>query len=116
MKNFLFVLDKPAHSGMQLQEMLDIILTTAAFEQSVGLLFLNAGVFQLKTGQQPDKQGLKETASIFNVLELYDVNDLYVEIESLQYYGLISDDLCLPVKLLERKKINPLFCQYHVIF
>ncbi len=56
------------HSGIQLQERLDIVLTTAAFDQQVALLFLDDGVFQLKKSQQVEKQGLKDTLAIFNAL------------------------------------------------
>ena len=55
MKSYLFVLQKPAHSGAYAQEMLDIILTTAAFDQAVSILLLDDGVFQLKKGEHPER-------------------------------------------------------------
>lgn len=103
------------HSGIFLQEKLDVILTSAAFDQYVALLFLDDGVFQLKTGQQPEKQGLKDTASIYNALEIYDVNELYTEVESLQERGLKPVDLSLPVKEFYRKDINSLMQQFDVV-
>jgi len=115
MKNFLFIMRSPPHNGIQLQERLDVILTAAAFDQKVALLFLDDGVFQLKKGQQPEKQGLKDTASIFNALEIYDVNDLYTEVESLQERGLKPGDLSLPVKEFYRKDINELMQQYDLV-
>ena len=105
----------PPHSGVKLQEQLDVILTAAAFDQHVALLFLDDGVFQLKKGQQPEKQGLRDTASIFNALEIYDVKDLYTEIESLQDRGLKPGDLTLPVKEFYRKDINGLIKQYDIV-
>lgn len=105
----------PPFDGIQLQEQLDVILTTAAFDQKVTILFLDDGVFQLKKGQQPEKQGLKDTASIFNALEIYDVNDIYTEAESLQERGLKPGDLSLPVKEFYRKDINQLMQQYDII-
>jgi tRNA 2-thiouridine synthesizing protein C len=115
MKKFLFIMDKPPHNGIMLQEKLDVILTAAAFDQKVALLFLDDGVFQLKSGQRPEKQGLKETASIFNALEIYDVNDLYIEAESLQERGLKPGDLSLPVTEFYRKDINELMGQYDIV-
>lgn len=106
---------RPPFDGIQLQERLDVILTTAAFDQQVALLFLDDGVFQLKKGQQPEKQGLKDTTSIFNALEIYDVNDIYTEAESLQERGLKPGDLSLPVKEFYRKDINQLMQQYDII-
>jgi tRNA 2-thiouridine synthesizing protein C len=116
MKSYLFVLRKPAHSGAYVQEMLDTILTTAAFDQKVSILLLDDGVFQLKNGQHPENFGMKDTAAIFNALEIYDVNDIYTEEESLQERGLKICDLCLPVQALYRKDIAGLMKQFDVIF
>jgi len=115
MKNFLFIMTHPPHDGVQLQEQLDVILTTAAFDQKVALLFLDEGVFQLKKGQNPKNQGLKDTASIFNALEIYDVNDIYTEVESLQERGLKPSDLSLLVQEFYRKDINELIQRYDII-
>lgn len=103
------------HNGVQLQEKLDVILTAAAFDQHVALLFLDDGVFQLKKRQQPEKYGLKDTASVFNALEIYDVHDLYTEVESLQDRGLKPVDLSLSVKEFYRKEINSLMQEYDLI-
>jgi len=116
MKSYLFVLRKPAHSGAHVQEMLDIILTTAAFDQKVSILLLGDGVFQLKNGQHPENVGMKDTAAIFNALEIYDVNDIYTEVESLQERGLKPGDLCLPVQEFYRKDIAGLMKRFYVIF
>ena len=116
MKSYLFVLRKSAHSGAYVQEMLDIILTTAAFDQKVGIFLLDDGVFQLKNGQHPEKIGMKDTAAIFNALEIYDVNDIYAEAESLQERGLKPGDLCLPVREFYRKDIAGLMKKFDVIF
>lgn len=116
MKSYLFVLRKPAHSGSQVQEMLDIILTTAAFDQSGSILLLDDGVFHLKNSQHPESTGLKDTAAIFKALEIYDVNDIYVEAESLQERGLKPGDLCLPVQEFYRKDIAGLMKRFDVVF
>ena len=116
MKSYLFVLRHPAHSGSQMQEMLDVILTTAAFEQRVALLLLDDAVFALKNNQQPEKHAAKDTVAIFSALEIYDVHDLYVEIESLQERGLSVDDLSLSVHKVQRNKIADLMKQYDIVF
>ena len=116
MKKYLFVMSQAPHSGTEVQETLDIILTTAAFDQQVSLLFLDDGVFQLKDLQNPEKLGLKDTASIFKALDIYEVDKLYVEIESLQSRGLKPGGLFLPVQEFYRKDINALMQQYDVLF
>lgn len=116
MKRYLFVLRKPAHSGAYVQEMLDIILTTAAFDQKVSILLLDDGVFQLKNSQHPENVGMKDTSAIFKALEIVDVNDIYTEVESLQERGLKPGDLCLPVREFYRKDIAVLMKRFDVVF
>jgi tRNA 2-thiouridine synthesizing protein C len=116
MKKYLFVLRKPAHHGAYLQEMLDIILTTAAFDQSVSILWLDDAVFQLKNQQQPEVLGMKDTAAMFSSLAIYDVTDLYIETESLQERGLDLNALCLPVQALQRQEIGVFMQRFDVVF
>jgi tRNA 2-thiouridine synthesizing protein C len=115
-KSYLFVLRSAPHSGLAVQEMLDIVLTTAAFEQQVALLLLDDAVFVLKNNQQPEKYQLKDTSAIFKALEIYDVNDIYVEIESLEERGLKRLDLNFPVQTVERQKVATLMKQYSIVF
>lgn len=115
MKKFLFVLHQTPHDGVFVQEQLDMVLTAAAFDQSVSLLLLDDGVFQLIKNQQPDLSHLKDTAAIFNALAIYDVHDVYVEAESLSNRGLKPGDLILPVKELYRKQIGELMRQHDFV-
>jgi tRNA 2-thiouridine synthesizing protein C len=116
MKRYLFVLRKAPHSGLYLQEMLDIILTTAAFDQAVSLLLLDDGVFALKKGQQAHAMGLKNTAAIFDALTLYEIHDIYTETESLEERGLTPSDLSLAVHPFYRHDIAELMQRFDVLF
>ncbi len=116
MKKFLFVMSHAAHTGIGTQETLDIILTTAAFDQPVALLFLDDGVYQLKNHQHPEKTGLKDTAAIYKALEIYQVNDVFVEVESMLNRGLKQGDLILPVRDVYRKNIDSLIQTFDVVF
>lgn len=104
-KNFLFILRCPPHGGVHAQETLDMVLTAAAFDQTVRLLFLDDGVFQLKQGQKPEAIGFKHIAPMFWALELYDIEELWVEEESLRERGLTTEGLLLPVRLLPRRQV-----------
>lgn len=108
MKRYLFVLRRPPYCGSRVQEMLDIVLTTAAFDQEVALLFVDDGVFQIKKQQQPLPYGMKDSAAIFAALAIYDIHHYYAEAESLQERGLKPGDLLLPVQELYRKEIAAL--------
>lgn len=114
-KKFLFVLRKPPHNGVHSQEILDIVMTTAAFEQNVTLLLLDEAVFLLKQWQNPGEFGLKDTAAIFNSLPLLDIKEIYLETESLLEYGLTSALLEQPVVTIGRDKLGVFFKQFDLI-
>jgi tRNA 2-thiouridine synthesizing protein C len=116
MKKILYLLKQAPHQGIDLQETLDSILTMAAFDQRVGLLFVDDGVLQLQQHQKPDVLSLKDTAAIFKALEIYDIEDFFVEVESLQERGLKPVDLFLPVQEVYRKNVNNLVQEYDVFF
>ncbi len=105
LKKILFIINRPPFIGVDLQETLDLVLTTAVFDQQVTLLFIDQGVLSLKSGQKPVDKQLKDTAAIFKALEIYQVEDLYVEIESLQEAGLKTTELLLPVLEIRRHEI-----------
>lgn len=115
MKNYLFILRKPAYSGIYVQETLDVILTTAAFDQSVCLMFLDDAVFHLKAGQSPPLQ-TKDTGAMFKVLTLYGIDTLYVEAESLTERGLSANDLFLPVCVIARQSVSQMMAQFDIIY
>jgi tRNA 2-thiouridine synthesizing protein C len=112
MKNFLFVLHKPSYNGLYVQEMIDIILTTAAFEQNVSVLLLDDAVFHLKTGQT----ATKNTATLFELLETMDVTDIFVESESLSERGLTPKMLTQSVQLKTRATICEFMSQFDTVF
>ncbi len=114
MKSYLFVLHHAPHSGSSVQELLDVILTTAAFDQQVAVLLIDEAVWALKKTQQPEKYGGKDTAAIFQALPLYEVQT-FVELESLQERGLTPADLTLPVELLPRGQVAQLMAQADIV-
>ena len=65
----------------------------AAFEQAVTLAFIDDGVYQLLQNQDTGGIGVKNFAPTFRALGDYDVNQIYVEQESLELRGLSKDDL-----------------------
>ncbi len=116
MKRFLFVLRKSSYDGLYVQEMLDIILTTAAFEQEVSVLFLDDAVFHLKVNQNAQNSGYKNTAMLFEILPTMDVNAIFVETESLLERGLNAEMLTQSVQFKSRATIADFMAQFDVVF
>jgi len=115
MKSFLFIMRHLPNIGIHVQETLDMVLTTAAFDQTVSLLFVDDGVLQLNKLQNAQSIGLRDTIAVFSALEVYDVTQIYVEIESLQARGLQVIDLILPVQLIQRRDTSEFMQQYDVL-
>ena len=92
-KKFLYINRRPPHGSNYAQESLEVVLIGAAFEQDVTLAFIDDGVYQLMQNQDTSGIGVKNFAPTFRALGDYDVNQIYVEQESLELRGLSKDDL-----------------------
>lgn len=114
MKRYLFVMRHLPHHSSHVQETLDQLLTAAAFDQRVSLLFADDGVLQLKNGQG-DAAPFKQTSAMFQALEIYGVEALYAEAESLAERGLQAADLLLPVQVVQRRAVAELLRGFQVV-
>ncbi len=92
-----------------------MLLTAAAFEQSVGVLFIDDGVMLLTAKQNPEVIGCRDIAAILNSLPIYDVEDLYVEEESFGERGLQLDAVQIPVSNVSRSNLGPLLGSYDLV-
>jgi tRNA 2-thiouridine synthesizing protein C len=116
MKRFLFTLQKSSYNGLYVQEMVDVILTTAAFEQDVSILLLDDAVFHLKANQNTKNSGYKTTATLFEIFPTMDVNTIFVEMESLLERGLSVEMLTQSVELKSRATVADFMTQFDVVF
>ncbi len=114
-KNFLFVMRKAPYGSSLAREGLDALLTCAAFEQNITVVFMNDGVLQLINEQEAEKIGQKNQQKMLSVLELYDVSEIFVHSDSLEKRGLTEADLSLPVKILNADEIGRLFNNQDII-
>lgn len=112
MKSILYLHRKAPHSTLATREGIDAVLATAAFGVPTALLFLDDGVFQLRKGQTPEPSRLKRTAPMFEALDMYGVEDIFVCQDSLQSRGLAADDLVIPVQTVNTAAIQQLFTRF----
>ena len=115
-KKFIYVNRKAPHGTIYAHEALEVVLIAAAFEQDVSLAFIDDGVYQLKKGQNTDGIATKNSTKTFGALEMYDVEKLYVEKESLEERGLSEDDLSVDVEVLASSDLKKLFNESEVFF
>ncbi|OED41896.1 sulfurtransferase TusC [Chromatiales bacterium (ex Bugula neritina AB1)] len=114
-KKFLYVNRRAPHGTVYALESLETVLIGAAFDQDVSVLFIDDGVYQLKKQQQPDCLEMRNFSKTFRALEMYDVEKLFVESESLSERGLVQDDLLVDVELVSRHAVHELIDQQDVI-
>lgn len=111
-KSILFVITKPPYHGQAARESLDAILTAAAFETPLAVLFLNDGVYQLLAKQSGERVDAKNLASSLAVLPIYDVEHIYADADALNQRGLAIEDLEVPAKSVDIATIKQLFDDY----
>jgi len=92
-KKFMYVNRKAPYGTVYALESLEVVLIGAAFDQDVSLAFVDDGVYQLMKNQNTEAIGMKNFSPAFKALGDYDVNKIYVELESLQARGLSQEDL-----------------------
>jgi len=92
-KKLLYVNRKAPHGSIYALESLEVVLIGAAFEQDVSLAFIDDGVYQLMLNQDTSGIGVKNFSSTYKALGDYDINQIYVEKESLELRGLSKENL-----------------------
>ena len=93
------------HGTVYALEALEVVLIAATFDQDVSLVFLDDGVFSLVKGQKTAGLEMKNFSLMYRALDDYDVNQLYVERESMESRGLKESDLLVEVEILDRKEL-----------
>jgi tRNA 2-thiouridine synthesizing protein C len=114
-KKFMFVNRTAPYGTVYALESLEVVLITAAFDQSVSLVFIDDGVWQLKKGQQTKGIETKNFSPTYRALEDYDVENLYVEREALRARGLTEDDLIVGVNVLSASELGSLMAEQDVV-
>ena len=114
-KKFMYVNRKAPYGTIYALEGLEVVLITAAFDQDVSMIFIDDGVFQIKTDQETSAINMKNFSPTYRALEGYEVEKVYAEKESLVARGMDQDDLVIPVEILTASEIAELMDAQDVI-
>lgn len=90
MNTVAFIFKQAPHGKSSGREGLEALLATAALSEEIGVFFLGDGVLHLVPAQQPDIVFAKDYISTLKLLELYDIEAVYVCEQSLNDRGLNS--------------------------
>lgn len=115
-KSILFISRHAPYGSSLARDALDALLASAAYDQQLSLLFMDDGVLQLLSGQHSEAIQQKNFANVLPVLELYEIDKMYVHQESLLQRGIESRDLMnLSFTLLTSEKISELMSAHQQI-
>lgn len=94
------------HGKSHAREALDLSLALSAFNESLSLFFIGDGVYQLLAKHQADLVLQKDFQPMLQMLELYDVENIYVCEASLALRHISIEQLVIKTTLLSTEKIN----------
>jgi tRNA 2-thiouridine synthesizing protein C len=111
-KSLLIISRQSPWSGPSAREALDLALAGGAFDLPLGMLFLDDGVFQLASAQQPATLQQKDLGANLQALPLFGVESLYASARSLQERGLEQQALALATEVLDDAALIALIDRY----
>ncbi len=117
-KKIAFICSRGPHGHAAGREGLDALLATSAMTDELALFLIGDGVLQLLKEQQPAAILQRHYAPTFKMLELYDIEEVYVCADSLAERGVTVDDLLIPVESLPRQELARRWaqCSTHISF
>lgn len=114
-KSFIVVNRRSPYASNFAKEALDVALMSAVFNQATTLLFMDEGVYQLLSDQDPSDISAKNSSATLPMLEMYEVKDIYVDSESLKQRGLSEEDLLIPAQPIGAGEIAELLQRQDII-
>lgn len=111
-KSLLIISRQAPWAGPGAREALDIALAGGAFDLPIGMLFLDDGVFQLSSAQQPARVQQKDLGANLQALPMFGVDALYVSQRCLAERGLQPPSSSLAVTLLNDAELSALIDRY----
>ncbi|MCG9557078.1 sulfurtransferase complex subunit TusC [Vibrio kanaloae] len=106
MRKLAFIFNSFPHSTAAGREGLDALLAASAYSEDISVFFVGDGVTQLLKAQQPDEVLSRDYISTFKLMDLYDIEQVYVCQRSLCQFGLSTDNLLIDVTAVEADELT----------
>ena len=99
-----FLFRTAPHGNAISREGLDALLAATAFcdEEDIGVFFIDDGVLNLLDGQNPELLLQKDFIRTFKLLDLYDIEQRFVCVDSLDQYNLNTEQLIISAEKIDR--------------
>ncbi len=114
-KKTLILCRNPPYGSSTSREAIDVALAGAVFEQDINILFLDDGVYQLIKEQDADLIEQKNQGKLLDSLEMYDIEQLYAEQDSLEKRGLNTSNIHDSTKILQDSEVAAFISSHQVI-
>jgi len=114
-KRFMYVSRRAPHGTIYALECLETVLVAAAFDQDISMVFLDDGVYQLKSDQDTGGIGTKNFSRAFRALKDHGVEKIFAEKESLETRGLDAGDLLLPAQIVTATELREIMALQDVV-
>lgn len=98
--------------GQSAREALDAVLVSASYDIPTSLLLMGDGVYQLLQGQSPEGLPRKNLSALIQSLELYGVDSIHVDMDSLEERNINPDQLLPVYTLLEGDAVATFLAQH----
>lgn len=116
MKTLTFLARSAPCGSSKPKALLDMVLSAAVFEQKIQLIFLDDGVFQLLADQDPTRLSAKNVSAALPALDLYGVDRIFLDLDSLHTRGLDSRKLLIRAQPCRADEIQALIANSDMVF
>ena len=113
-KNILLVFRHAPYGNALAREGLEAALACGAMGAKTSVLYINEGVWQLLEPQDSGAIDCKNQAAMASALSLYDVDDIWVDEDSLKQRNLSSADIQAG-KIINTARVQKLLATSHSI-
>lgn len=114
-KSIGIVLRQAPYGNILAQEAIEASLAASVFEQTLSVIFLGDGVFQLIKGQDGASIKQKNLEKQLAAFELYEIDKVYVCENSLVERGIKADKLSIDITILNQQTLTQILHQQDVL-
>lgn len=108
MRKLGFVFRSHPHSSAKGREGLDALLAASAYSENIAVFFIGDGVTQLIANQKTDAIYSRDYVPAFKLMDLYDIEDVYLCADSLKSNGFENAELIMDISILDKESLSEL--------
>lgn len=115
MKTLAIINKSAPFFNLNYRESLDMALANASYDRPIALFFSDDGLFQVTNHTDGTLVGKKELSKTFGLLEMYDVEEIYLCQDSMQARNIKQQDVILNGQVLSSEQWFTKLAQFQQI-